>query len=121
MGIVLIVAITTAMSSGLAGGSVYTTTLAAIGPFGIVGGLVSLCVFGLVSSLITDSGVDKIMIAIISDQLKTRNKEELADDINNSKLISKDMKLKICDCIKMFKPIGFFATRLKYLILKEMR
>ena len=56
-GLVLTVAIG---ATGLAGGAAITTALAAIGPGGMIGGLVTLGVIGLISEGISKYGVDAI-------------------------------------------------------------
>ena len=60
-GLVLTVAIG---ATGLAGGAAITTALAAIGPGGMIGGLVTLGVIGLISEGISKYGVDAIFSGI---------------------------------------------------------
>lgn len=99
MGIVFIVALTSAMSAGLAGAAAFTACMAALGPGGMIGGLVTLGIVGLVTSLAADYGYDAIVLAVVKEQLKTKNKEEVWSEINSKKLISKDLKRKIKDFI----------------------
>ena len=99
MGIVFIVALTSAMATGLAGAAALTAAMATLGPGGMIGGIVTLGVVGLVSSLAIDYGYDAIVIAVIKEQLKTKSKEEVWEEINKKKLISKSLKLKIKDYI----------------------
>lgn len=99
MGIVFIVALTSAMSAGLAGAAAFTACMAALGPGGMIGGLVTLGIVGLVTSLATDYGYDTIVLAVVKEQLKTKSKEEVWSEINSKKLISKDLKRKIKDFI----------------------
>lgn len=99
MGIVFIVVLTSAMSAGLAGAAAFTACMAALGPGGMIGGLVTLGIVGLVTSLATDYGHDAIVLAVVKEQLKAKNKEEVWSEINSKKLISKDLKLKIKDFI----------------------
>lgn len=42
-GIVFIVALTSAMSAGLAGAAAFTSAMAALGPGGMIGGLITWC------------------------------------------------------------------------------
>lgn len=99
MGIVFIVALTSAMSAGLAGAAAFTAAMAALGPGGMVGGIVTLGIVGLVASLATDYGYDAIVLTIIKEQLKSKSKEEVWEEIKKKKLISKGLKLKIKDYI----------------------
>lgn len=99
MGIVFIVALTSAMAAGLAGAAAFTATMAALGPGGMIGGLITLGVVGIVTSLATEYGYDAIVLAIIREQLKTKSKEEVWRQIDEKKLISRDLKLKIKDYI----------------------
>lgn len=99
MGIVFIVALTAAMSAGLAGAAAFTTAMASIGPAGMIGGLMTLGVIGIVSKLAVDYGYDAIVLAVIKEQLKTKSKSEIINEISKRKLISKDLKLKIIDYI----------------------
>lgn len=99
MGIVFIVALTSAMATGLAGAAAFTAAMAALGPGGMIGGVVTLGIIGLVSSLAVDYGYDAIVLAIIKEQLKTKSKEEIWNEIDKKKLISKSLKLKIKDYI----------------------
>ena len=63
-GLVLTVAIG---ATGLAGGAAITTALAAIGPGGMIGGLVTLGVIGLISEGISKYGVDAIFSAVVKE------------------------------------------------------
>lgn len=100
MGIVFIVALTAAMGAGLVGAAAFTAAMASIGPAGMIGGLVSLGIVGIVSKLAVDYGYDAIVMAVIKEQLKTKSKDEIIDQISNKKLISKDLKLKIIDYVE---------------------
>ena len=99
MGIVFIVVLTSAMSAGLVGAAAFTAAMAALGPGGMIGGIVTLGVVGLVSSLAAEYGYDAVVFAVIKEQLKTKSKEEVWSSISTKKLISKDLKLKIKDYI----------------------
>lgn len=99
MGIVFIVALTSAMAAGLAGAAAFTSAMAALGPGGMIGGVITLGVVGIVASLATEYGYDAIVLAIIKEQLKTKSKEDVWREIDRKKIISKDLKLKIKDYI----------------------
>jgi hypothetical protein len=99
MGIVFVVAIAAAAAGGLAGAAVFTSAMAALGPGGMIGGVATLIVVGLVVKLAADYGYDAIVLAVIKEQLKTKSKDEIWTEISGKKLISKDLKLKIKDYI----------------------
>lgn len=95
MGIVFIVALTSAMSAGLVGAAAFTACMAALGPGGMIGGLLTLGIVGLVTSIATEYGYDAIVLAVVKEQLKTKKKQEVWSEIKSKKLISKDLKNKI--------------------------
>ncbi len=99
MGIVFIVALTSAMAAGLAGAAAFTAAMAALGPGGMIGGVITLGIIGIVASLATEYGYDAIVLTIIKEQLNAKTKEEVWEEIAPKKLISKDLKLKIKDYI----------------------
>lgn len=99
MGIVFIVALSSAMATGLAGAAAFTTAMAALGPGGMIGGLITLGVVGIVSKLAVDYGYDGIAIAVVKEQLRTKSKDEIWNKISKNKFVSKDLKLKIKDFI----------------------
>ena len=91
-GLVLTVAIG---ATGLAGGAAITTALAAIGPGGMIGGLVTLGVIGLISEGISKYGVDAIFSAVVKELYRRgETKEQLKQKIKRYP-ISKDLKKKI--------------------------
>lgn len=90
-GLVLTVAIG---ATGLAGGAAITTALAAIGPGGMIGGLVTLGVIGLISEGISKYGVDAIFSAVVKELYRRgETKEQLKQKIKRYP-ISKDLKRK---------------------------
>ena len=100
MSIVFIVALTSTMTAGLAGAAAFTCAMAALGPGGMIGGVATLGVVDLVTTLATQYGYDAIALAIIKEQLKTKSKIEVWNKVEKKKLVSKDLKLKIKDCIE---------------------
>ncbi|OCZ54292.1 hypothetical protein [Dehalobacter sp. TeCB1] len=99
MGIVFIVALTSAMAAGLAGAAAFTAAMAALGPGGMIGGVITLGVVGIVAKLAVDYGYDGIAIVVVKEQLKTKSKDILWSEISKKKFVSKDLKLKIKDYI----------------------
>ena len=95
-GLVLTVAIG---ATGLAGGAAITTALAAIGPGGMIGGLVTLGVIGLISEGISKYGVDAIFSAVVKELYRRgETKEQLKQKIKRYP-ISKDLKRKLNEYI----------------------
>lgn len=66
-GVVLVIAVG---ATGYAGAAALTTALAALGPGGMVGGLITLGVIGLISKGITEYGVDAIFTAVVRELVK---------------------------------------------------
>lgn len=96
-GLVLTVAIGV---TGLAGGAAITTALAAIGPGGMIGGLVTLGVIGLISEGISKYGVDAIFSAVVKELYRRgETKEQLKQKIKRYP-ISKDLKRKLNEYIE---------------------
>lgn len=96
-GLVLTVAIG---ATGLAGGAAITTALAAIGPGGMIGGLVTLGVIGLISEGISKYGVDAIFSAVVKELYRRgETKEQLKQKIKRYP-ISKDLKRKLNEYIE---------------------
>ena len=99
MGIVFIVVLSSSMAAGLAGAAAFTAAMAALGPGGMIGGMITLGVVGIVAKLAVDYGYDGVVIAVVKEQLKTKSKEELWAETSKKKVVSKDLKLKIKDYI----------------------
>ncbi len=95
MGIVFVVALTSAMTAGLVGAAAFTAAMAALGPGGMIGGMITLGVIGIVSNLAVDYGYDAIVIAVVKEQLKVKSKDKIWSEISKNKFVSKDLKLKI--------------------------
>ena len=66
-GVVLLVAVST---TGYAGGAAIITALAALGPGGIIGGIATLGVIGLITQGITEYGMEAIFCAVVKELLK---------------------------------------------------
>ena len=82
-GLVFLVAIE---FTGLAGAAALTTALAAIGPGGIVGGVMTLCLLGLIAEGITDYGFDAIAKELYR---KGESKESIRSKIERYPITSK--------------------------------
>lgn len=66
-GLVLMVAIS---ATGLYGGAAITTALAALGPFGILGGIATLGVVGLASEAISEFGFSAVFSGVVKQLYK---------------------------------------------------
>ena len=72
-----------------------TTALAAIGPFGILGGIAFLGIIALFSQAITEFGFERIYVQVIKELIKKgETKESILKKIDSYK-ISKQLKLEL--------------------------
>lgn len=98
-GLVLIIAIN---ATGFAGGAAIVTALAALGPGGIIGGIATLGVIGLISQGITDFGVDAIFSGVINELLKRgETKISIIHKINKYP-ISNSLKMKLREQVEHY-------------------
>lgn len=91
--IILLVAMS---ATGLTGAAALT---AALGPFGMLGGIGLLLLIGLSADKITELGYEKITTMVIKEQLKVYSKEELIEKVRKYP-ITKGMKLKVINFIE---------------------
>ncbi|MGX7201598.1 hypothetical protein BCR22_08865 [Enterococcus plantarum] len=98
-GIVLVVAISV---SGYAGGVAITVALASLGPFGMIGGIATLGVIGLISHTIADYGTEKVIQAVVKEQLKKKEQNQIIKEIWNYP-ITKGLKLKVINYVENTK------------------
>ena len=95
-GLVLLVATSV---SGFAGAAAMTTALAALGPGGMVGGVVTLGIIGLIAHGLSRYGLEAILGAVLKELYKNG---ETADSIHekiSSYPISRDMKRHLHEAI----------------------
>ena len=91
-GLILVVAIS---ATGLAGGAAITTALAAIGPGGMIGGIVTLGVIALLSEGLTEYGFDAIFTGVVKELYKRgENKASILRKIEKYP-VSKGLKRKL--------------------------
>lgn len=84
-------------ATGLAGGAAITTALAALGPGGMIGGIVTLGVIGLLSEGIAQYGVETIFSSVVKELYKKgESKESILVKINKYP-VSKDLKRKLTE------------------------
>lgn len=91
-GIVLAVGISV---SGFSGGAALTFTLAALGPFGMLGGIGTLAIIGLISHGMAEYGTE----AVVKEQMKKKPKDQIVKEIKAYPL-TKGLKLKVIDYIQ---------------------
>lgn len=91
-GLIFMVALS---ATGLAGGAAITAALAALGPGGMIGGIVTLGIIGLISEAITEYGFDTIFSAVVNELYKRgENIDSLLKKIDKYP-VSKSLKSKL--------------------------
>lgn len=91
-GLVLVVVIST---TGLVGGAAFVAALAALGPGGIAGGLISLGVIALVAKALSEYGFEALFTGVARElYLKGETRESIMKKIVMWP-ISKNIKLKV--------------------------
>ena len=99
LGVPGLILITAIGATGLAGGAAITTALAAIGPGGMIGGIVTLGVIGLISEGITEYGFDAIFNAVVRELYKRgETKNSILKKIEKYP-VSKQLKRKLRDSL----------------------
>lgn len=100
LGVPGLILVTATAASGFAGAAALTTSLAAIGPGGMLAGIGTLGVIGLISKGIAEYGVDAIYIAVIKELFKQgETKESILEKISKYK-ISTTLKLKLINVLE---------------------
>ncbi|MBD5234201.1 MAG: hypothetical protein HDS65_08505 [Bacteroidales bacterium] len=98
-GLILTVAIA---ATGLTGAAAITAALAALGPGGMIGGIVTLGVAGVIAHGISEYGFDAIFKAVMKELYKKgESKSSLIAKVQRYP-ISKSLKLKVIDEINNF-------------------
>ena len=91
-GLVLLVAIHVA---GYTGGAAIIAALASLGPGGIIGGIATLGIIGLVAHAITEYGMDSLFVALVKELYKKgETKEAILKKIDRYPL-SKSLKCRL--------------------------
>lgn len=91
-GLIFMVALS---ATGLAGGAAITAALAALGPGGMIGGIATLGIIGLISEAITEYGFDTIFSAVVNELYKRgENIDSLLKKIDKYP-VSKSLKSKL--------------------------
>lgn len=91
-GLVLTVAIS---ATGLAGGAAITTALAALGPGGMIGGIITLGAIGLISEALSEFGFSAVFSGVVKQLYKQgETKSSIREKIKKYP-ISKSLKRKL--------------------------
>lgn len=95
LGVPGLILITAMSATGYAGGAALTTALSAIGPGGMLLGIATLGVIGLISEGLTEFGFDVIFAAVIKELYKKgESKESISRKIEKYP-VSKSLKRKL--------------------------
>lgn len=97
-GLVLTIAIS---CTGLAGGAAIIAALSALGPGGILGGIFTLGIIGLIAHSITEFGAEAIIKGVVKELLKKENPDEIKMKVDKYP-ISHSLKLKIFEYIDKY-------------------
>lgn len=96
-GLILMIAIS---ATGFTGAAAITTALAALGPGGMIGGIVTLGMIGLTSEVISEYGFDAVFTAVVKELYRRgETKESLLSKINKYP-VSKTLKQKLIDALE---------------------
>ncbi|MGL4791761.1 MAG: hypothetical protein ACRC8J_00955 [Phocaeicola sp.] len=90
--LVLIIAIS---ATGLYGAAAITTALAVLGPFGILGGIATLGVIGLISDAIAEFGISAIFSGVVAQLLEQGETKDSIIAKAEKYPISKSLKRKL--------------------------
>lgn len=98
-GLVLLIA---ASASGYAGAAAIIAALASLGPGGIIGGIATLGIIGLVVHGLSEYGVDALSCGVIKELLKKgESKESILAKINKWPL-SKSLKCRLREEVQKY-------------------
>lgn len=95
LGVPGLMLVTAIGATGLTGAAAITAALAALGPGGMVGGIITLCTSGIIMTAVSEYGAEKILKGVIR-QLYRRGetKESLKAKIRRYP-VSRSLKLKL--------------------------
>lgn len=100
LGIPGLILLTAIGATGLTGAAALTTALAAFGPGGMIGGIISLGVIAFLSDAITEYGFNQIFSAVVKELYKRgETKETILIKIDKYP-VSKSLKLKLKELIE---------------------
>ena len=90
-GLIFMVALTL---SGLSGAAAITAALAMIGPGGMIGGLITLGLAGVIAHAIAEYGFDALFIAVVKELYKRGETKQSIKSKIEKYPVSKSLKLK---------------------------
>ena len=93
----MLVAIST---TGLYGAAAITTALAALGPFGMVGGIATLGVIGLATEAISELGFSAVFFGIVKQLYKQGESKQSIQKKIQTYPISTSLKLKLYESLE---------------------
>lgn len=93
-GLIFMVAVA---ATGLSGAAAITAALAAIGPGGMIGGLITLGLAGVIAHAISEYGFDTIFKAVVKELYKRGESKATLRAKVEKYPISKSLKLKVLD------------------------
>lgn len=96
-GLIFMVALS---ATGLAGGAAITAALAALGPGGMIGGIATLGIIGLISEAITEYGFDTIFSAVVKELYKRGETMDSLFRKIDKYPVSKSLKSKLKEKIR---------------------
>ena len=99
IGLPAVVLLITMATTGLAGAAAVTTALAALGPGGMIGGIVLLGIIGLAGDMLAKYGLDVLLVAIYQERLKTEKRQALCQEIKGL-WITDDLKRRLKEVIQ---------------------
>ena len=89
-------------ATGYVGAAAVTTALAALGPGGMVGGVITLLASGTILSAVTKYGIDSVFNAVVKELLKKgETKQDIINKIQKYP-ISKSQKLKMKEMVENY-------------------
>ena len=93
-------------ATGYVGAAAVTTALAALGPGGMVGGIITLLASGTIVNAVTKYGIDAVFNAVVKELLKKgESKENIIAKINKYP-ISKSQKLRMKEMVEKYQPLS---------------
>lgn len=93
-GLVLVIAIN---ATGLAGAAALTASLAALGPGGMIGGIVTLGAIGFIADALAKYGFEAILKGVVQELYKRGETKETIKAKVEKYPVSKGLKLKLYD------------------------
>lgn len=99
LGVPALILITSIGATGLAGGAAITTALAALGPGGMLGGIATLGIIGLISESISKYGVDAVFNGVVKQLYKNGETKNTIIEKIKKYPVSKELKRKLIESL----------------------